>query len=106
MQGRVITISRQCGSGGRSIGSELAKELDVPFYDKEIIEMTAEESGFHPHFVEEKGEHMESGMLSNLARHLSYAGRGGYEEYQPLQDQLYFCAGKDYKRAGRKKDHA
>lgn len=55
MQGRVITISRQCGSGGHSIGSELAKRLDVPFYDKEIIEMTAEESGFHPHFVEEKG---------------------------------------------------
>ena len=75
MQGRVITISRQCGSGGHSIGSELAKRLDVPFYDKEIIEMTAEESGFHPQFVEEKGEHMESSMLFNLARHLSYVGR-------------------------------
>ena len=48
MQGRVITISRQCGSGGHSIGCELAKRLDVPFYDKEIIEMTAKESGFHP----------------------------------------------------------
>ncbi len=102
MQGRVITISRQCGSGGRSIGSELAKRLDVPFYDKEIIEMTAEESGFHPHFVEEKGEHMESGMLSNLARHLSYAGRGGYEEYQPLQDQLYFAQARIIKELAEK----
>ena len=55
MQGRVITISRQCGSGGHSIGNELAKRLNVPFYDKEIIEMTAKESGFHPQFVEEKG---------------------------------------------------
>ena len=90
MQGRVITISRQCGSGGHSIGNELAKRLNVPFYDKEIIEMTAKESGFHPQFVEEKGEHMESSMLSNLARHLSCAGRGNYEDYQPLQDQLYF----------------
>lgn len=102
MQGRVITISRQCGSGGHSIRSELAKRLDVPFYDKEIIEMTAEESGFHPHFVEEKGEHMESGMLSNLARHLSYAGRGGYEEYQPLQDQLYFAQAKIIKELAEK----
>ena len=90
MQERIITISRQCGSGGHSIGNELAKRLDVSFYDKEIIEMTAKESGFHPQFVEEKGEHMESSMLSNLARHLSYAGRGNYEDYQPLQDQLYF----------------
>ena len=94
MQGRVITISRQCGSGGHSIGNELAKRLNVPFYDKEIIEMTAKESGFHPQFVEEKGEHMESSMLSNLARHLPYAGRGNYEEYQPLQDQLYFSQAK------------
>ena len=46
MQGKIITISRQCGSGGHSIGSELAKRLDVPFYDKEIIEMAAKESGF------------------------------------------------------------
>ena len=55
MQGRVITISRQCGSGGHTIGSELAKRLDIPFYDKEIIELTAKESGFHEQFVEEKG---------------------------------------------------
>ena len=43
MQGKIITISRQCGSGGHSIGSELAKRLDVPFYDREIIEMAAKE---------------------------------------------------------------
>ena len=81
MQGRIITISRQCGSGGHTIGGKLAQKLDVPFYDKEIIEMTAKESGFHQQFVEEKGEHMESGMLSNLTRRLSYAGRGGYYQY-------------------------
>ena len=102
MQGRVITISRQCGSGGHSIGCELAKRLDVLFYDKEIIEMTAKESGFHPQFVEEKGEHMESSMLSNLARHLSYAGRGNYEDYQPLQDQLYFSQAKIIKELAEK----
>ena len=102
MQGRVITISRQCGSGGHSIGNELAKRLNVQFYDKEIIEMTAKESGFHPQFVEEKGEHMESSMLSNLARHLPYAGRGNYEDYQPLQDQLYFLQAKIIKELEEK----
>ncbi len=38
MQRKIITISRQCGSGGHSIGNELAKRLDVSFYNKEIIE--------------------------------------------------------------------
>ena len=102
MQGRVITISRQCGSGGHTIGSELAKRLDIPFYDKEIIELTAKESGFHEQFVEEKGEHMEGSMIFNLARNLSYAGRGNYEDYQPLQDQLYFSQAKIIKELAEK----
>ncbi|NBK98564.1 MAG: cytidylate kinase-like family protein [Erysipelotrichia bacterium] len=41
----VITISRQFGSGGREIGKQLAKMLDIPFYDKELIAMAASESG-------------------------------------------------------------
>lgn len=41
----IITISRQFGSGGREIGRKLAKELDIPFYDKELIAMAAQESG-------------------------------------------------------------
>ena len=86
MQGKIVTISRQCGSGGHSIGSELAKRLDEPFYDKEIIEMTAKESGFQREFIEETGEHMNSSLLFNIARHVAYAGRGNYEDYQPLQD--------------------
>ena len=43
----VITISRQYGSGGRLIGKKLARKLfDIPFYDKELIELAVEESGF------------------------------------------------------------
>lgn len=102
MQKRIITISRQCGSGGHSIGSELAKRLDIAFYDKEIIEMAAKESGFSKEFIEEKGEHMESSMVSNLARSLSYAGKGKFEEYQPLQDQIYFIQAKIIKELAEK----
>lgn len=53
----VITISRQFGSGGRTIGRELANRLGIPFYDKELVEQVALESGFAPQFVEEHGEH-------------------------------------------------
>ena len=54
---RIITISREFGSGGRSIGRKVAQELGIPFYDKELVEQVALESGFAPKFVEENGEH-------------------------------------------------
>lgn len=41
----IITIGRQFGSGGREIGIRLAKKLEIPFYDKELLRAAAEESG-------------------------------------------------------------
>ena len=43
---KVITISRQYGSGGREIGAKLAEQLGIPFYDNELITRAAKESGF------------------------------------------------------------
>lgn len=57
MDAKIITISREFGSGGRTIGREVAKRLDIPFYDKELVEQIALETGFAPEFVEENGEH-------------------------------------------------
>ena len=57
MEKKIITISREFGSGGRSIGREVATKLGIPFYDKELVEQVALESGFAPKFVEEHGEH-------------------------------------------------
>ena len=45
--GRIITIARGRGSGGKTIGKMLAKELDIPYYDKEIIRMASDESGIN-----------------------------------------------------------
>ena len=47
MNNVVITIARQYGSGGRTIGEELAKKLGISYYDKDIIRMASEESGIH-----------------------------------------------------------
>lgn len=47
----VVTIAREYGSGGRLIGQRLAELLDVPFYDKEIISLAAEESGLSEDFM-------------------------------------------------------
>ena len=46
MSNRIITISRQFGSGGRTIGKEVAAKLGIPCYDNELIEHIAQESGF------------------------------------------------------------
>ncbi len=57
MEKKIITISREFGSGGRTIGHQIAEALNIPFYDKELVEQVALESGFAPQFVEEHGEH-------------------------------------------------
>ena len=57
MEKKIITISREFGSGGRTIGRMVAEMLGIPFYDKELVEQVALESGFAPKLVEEHGEH-------------------------------------------------
>ena len=57
---KIITISRQFGSGGRTIGKLVAEKLGIPCYDQELIEKIAKESGLAEEYVEERGEHMPS----------------------------------------------
>ena len=57
---RVITISREFGSGGRTIGKKTADRLGIPYYDKELIRKIAEETGFCQEFVEKQGEEASS----------------------------------------------
>ncbi len=57
MEKKIITISREFGSGGRTIGHEVANKLGIPFYDKELVDQIALESGFAPKFIEDHGEH-------------------------------------------------
>lgn len=45
---KIITISREFGSGGRTIGKEAARALGIPCYDRELIEKIAEETGYAP----------------------------------------------------------
>ena len=67
MEKKIITISREFGSGGRSIGRKVAEELGIPFYDKELVDQIALESGFAPRFVEEHGEHSPGSSLFSYA---------------------------------------
>ena len=67
MEKKIITISREFGSGGRTVGHKVAERLGIPFYDKELVNQVALESGFAPKFVEEHGEHSPSSSLFSYA---------------------------------------
>lgn len=54
---KIITISRQFGSGGRTIGKKVAKELGIPVYDQELLRQMAKESGFVEDYIKEESEY-------------------------------------------------
>ena len=56
MSKRIITISREFGSGGRFIGEEAAKKLGMAYYDKNVITEIAEKSGLSPEYIQENAE--------------------------------------------------
>lgn len=56
MDKKIITISREFGSGGRTIGKMVAETLHVPYYDKELVKRVATETGFDELFIETAGE--------------------------------------------------
>lgn len=64
MKNRIITISREFGSGGRTIGKMVAEKLGIPCYDAEIIQKMADETGFAPDYVKEAGEYSPGSFLS------------------------------------------
>lgn len=70
---KIITISREFGSGGRTIGRKVAEKLGIPCYDQEIIEKIAQQSGFCEEFIREKGEYASSGSKFFNALSASYA---------------------------------
>ena len=66
MKNRIVTISREFGSGGRTIGKKVAEKLDILCYDSELIQKIAEESGFAENYVKEAGEYAPGGFLSSV----------------------------------------
>ena len=91
MDKHVITISREYGSGGRHVGELLAKELDIPFYDKEIIHMAAERSGMSPGFIEKSDESIPNTFLHNL-KYSAYSSYDSISYYDtPVTDKVFLA---------------
>ncbi len=72
MKNRVITISREFGSGGRTIGKKVAQALGIPCYDSELLQKIAVESGFNENYIKDAGEYAPSGFLSAAFSHRGF----------------------------------
>ena len=72
MKHRVITISREFGSGGRTIGKKVAEAPGIPCYDSELLQKIALESGFNENYIKDAGEYAPSGFLSAAFSHRGF----------------------------------
>lgn len=83
MEKRIITISREFGSGGRFIGEEVAKKLGIAYYDKDIIGQIAEQSSLSPEYIKENAE------LSPKKGLFAYAFAGRDITGKSIEDIVY-----------------
>ena len=84
----IINIGRQIGSGGRVIARQLAEQFNCKFYDKELLNLAAKESGFCEKFFEQNDEH--KGFLRSLFHiHGSLFGESPYYKNEFSQESLY-----------------
>lgn len=83
MAKRIITISREFGSGGRFIGEEVAKKLGIKYYDKDLIAQIAEQSGFSTAYIKENAE------LSPKKGLFAYAFSGRDITGKSIEDMVY-----------------
>lgn len=93
----IITISRELGSGGRSIGKLVANRIGIPYYDKELIDEAAKESGLSTKYVENCEQRATNSFLYNLVMGSSYGFgilQGANNQTLPLTEQIYLAQRK------------
>lgn len=89
---KIITISRQYGSGGREIGKKLADKYGVPFFDNELISRAAKESGYAETTFENAESRASSSLLYSIARGMTSFGNQeiGFSNLS-LDDRIYIA---------------
>ncbi len=86
---RIITISREFGSGGRTIGRGVAEKLGIPCYDHEVIEQLVERSGFAADYVKSQSEYAPNGSLfANALNAGNFCGLSNQDKLWTMQRQI------------------
>lgn len=89
MSNRIVTISREFGSGGRTIGKELAAKQGIHCYDAELLEKIAQESGFAEEYIAEHGEYAVGGRwISQALSARDYCGHSYQDELWAIQQKI------------------
>lgn len=88
----VITIGRQFGSGGRKVGELLAKRLDIPYYDKQLLSEAAKDSGICEELFEDHDEKPTRSLLFSLVTGMQMHGDAGsmYMD-MPLNHKIFLA---------------
>lgn len=86
----IITIGRQFGSGGKEVGIRVAKELGIPFYDKEILQTAAKKSGLCEKILETFDERPKS-LLYSIAMDSYMFALPGVGAGESLEQQVYLA---------------
>jgi len=99
----IITIGRECGSGGRQIGQKLAERLGIKCYDKELLSMAAKESGLAEELFKTHDEKPTNSFLYSLV--MDTYSMGGYSASaymdMPLNHKIFLAQFDSIKKTGR-----
>ena len=103
---KIITIGRQYGSGGRALGKMIAEKLNIPLYDKELVELAAKKSNVSLEAVKEIDERASSSLLYSIVTG-GWGAKGlnvplFYE--MPLNDKLFIAQAKVIKEIAEQGD--
>jgi cytidylate kinase len=102
MDSLIITISREFGSGGRQVGSQLAEKLGIAFYDRALIHLASVKSGLTPQLFEQAEEEATNKFLFNLAIG-GYVSTGIFSQVNvPICDQVFFAQTKTIEEIAEK----
>ena len=94
MTKKIITISREYGSGGRQIGLAVSKRLSMEFYDKELIDAAAKEIGFPSDLIADREQRLTNSLLYHFAmgaiHGMTYPREPKISEL-PLTEQIFLA---------------
>lgn len=105
MAHRIITISRQYGSGGRSVGRKIADKFDMEFFDKELLEAAAKKSGISKELFEMHDEKPTSSFLFSLVSDGYFFGYPSVNSYNdmPISQRVFLVQFDTIKEIAREK---
>ncbi len=102
MKNFVITIGRQFGSGGRALGETLAKELNIGFYDDNLVDMASEKINLHPDVSKHSDETATKSFLYSIVTGSGFGGMLGGHYEMPIGDKLFISQSEVIKELAHK----